>query len=115
MLQTAQFFFCSSTHCPLSRGPENYQQLQEMAKGIPQETIEECDENNEEEVSETRYITGPSGDVKVVNQKTTVWSMDSDDKKCTCVPPKGLQFQQIINKFNGNPSCKSIVSSLFSL
>ncbi|RZB40884.1 hypothetical protein BDFB_010790, partial [Asbolus verrucosus] len=84
----------------------NYQHLQEIAKTIPQETIEEAEENDDINSPETQsmIITGPSGDVKVTNRKQTVWAANADDKKCTCVPQKGVEVQQIIDKFNRNVS-----------
>ncbi|XP_044254088.1 uncharacterized protein LOC123004745 [Tribolium madens] len=92
------------SQCPLSRSTVNYQHLQEIAKTIPQDIIEENEEIEETEVSpETRsvIITGPSGDVKVINKKQTIWSANTEEKRCTCVVPKGIGFQQIVNKFNG--------------
>lgn len=94
----------------------NYQHLQEVAKTIPQETIQEIDENDEISSPETQsiIITGPSGDVKVKNRKQIVWAASSDDQKCTCVQPKGVAFQQIVNKFNNN-TFKSRVILVFPL
>ncbi|XP_068911303.1 uncharacterized protein [Tenebrio molitor] len=94
------------SQCPLSKSTVNYQHLQEMAKTIPQETIEEAEENEDTNSPETQsiIITGPSGDVKVTNRKQTIWTANFDEKKCTCITPKGVGFQQIINKFNGTVS-----------
>ncbi|XP_064214651.1 uncharacterized protein LOC103313194 isoform X2 [Tribolium castaneum] len=92
-----------ASQCPLSRSTVNYQHLQEIAKTIPQDIIEENEEVEDEVSPETRsmIITGPSGDVKVINKKQTIWSATSEEKRCTCVVPKGTGFQQIVNKFNG--------------
>ncbi|RZC38854.1 uncharacterized protein BDFB_009761, partial [Asbolus verrucosus] len=98
------------SQCPLSKSTINYQHLQEIAKTIPQETIEEVEENDDINSPETQsvIITGPSGDVKVTNRKQTVWTANADDKKCTCVSQKGIEFQQITNKFNGSASKSKI-------
>lgn len=63
--------------------------------------------------AQSMIITGPSGDVKVTNRKQTTWTANSDEKKCTCVVPKGVGFQQIVNKFNGTVS-KSKVKKLLT-
>ncbi|XP_063920268.1 uncharacterized protein LOC135135193 isoform X2 [Zophobas morio] len=95
--------------CPLNRSAVNYQQLQEIAKTIPQEIIEEPEEIEDIPSPDTQslIITGPSGDVKVKNRKQTVWSANTDEKRCTCVVSKGVGFQQIVNKFNNTISKNS--------
>ncbi|KAJ8959437.1 hypothetical protein NQ318_022129, partial [Aromia moschata] len=89
------------SRCPLSRTLFNYQQLQEMAKGIPEETAEEVEEAADSPAMKTVIITGPSGDMEVKNRNVPAWGVDPAHRdQCTCIPSSGVEFQQIVNKYN---------------
>ncbi|KAJ8967736.1 hypothetical protein NQ317_009798 [Molorchus minor] len=90
-----------TSRCPLSKTNVNYQQLQEMAKGIPEETAEEVQEEADSPAMKTVIITGPSGDVEIKNRNVPVWAADSKySDQCTCIPQQGVDFQQIVSKYN---------------
>lgn len=102
-------------NCPLTRNSLNYQQLQEMAKEIPEEPEQEALE------------AGASGDTNVyINlylnvilmylsydfQRTFTWTADpSKQRNCACLPQKGVGFQDILNKYQ--PGAGTYSSSTF--
>lgn len=88
------------SHCPLSKSFLNYDQLQDMARAIPEETAEDLEDDVESPEIQTVIITGPSGDMEMKTRKSTAWAMESvPSEQCTCVPQSGVDFQQIVNKY----------------
>lgn len=88
------------SQCPLSKTYFNYPQLQEMARGIPEETAEEMEEEVDSPELKTLIITGPSGDMEVKNRNNPVWAADpKKSEQCTCIVPSGVELQQIFTKY----------------
>lgn len=78
----------------------NYEHLQDIAKGIPEETAEDLEDDDDSPEIQTVIITGPSGDMEVRTRKPTTWTMESNSvEQCTCIPHTGEDFQQIVNKY----------------
>lgn len=93
------------SRCPLSKAMLNYDQLQDMARTIPEETAEELEDEVDSTEIQTVIITGPSGDMELKTKKATAWAMDSiPSDQCTCVPQSGVDFQQIVNKYKKHGS-----------
>ncbi|XP_057655498.1 uncharacterized protein LOC130893420 isoform X2 [Diorhabda carinulata] len=85
--------------CPLSKCKLNYQYLQDLAKSIPEETVEEVEGEDQQPEIKTLFITGPSGDVAVKCQNFPQWSVDpSENNLCTCVPNAGADTNYNSNK-----------------
>ncbi|XP_076263442.1 uncharacterized protein LOC143198215 isoform X2 [Rhynchophorus ferrugineus] len=95
----------TASKCPLSKTFLNFQQLQEQARTIPEEIIEEVDEELIE-TPETKVlaITGPSGDTEVKTKNLPVWRIDknTNNEQCTCLVPSNVTFQQIATKYQKN-------------
>lgn len=88
------------SQCPLSKTYFNYPQLQEMARGIPEETAEEIEDEVDSPEIKTMIITGPSGDMEVRNRNVPVWAADpKKSEQCTCVPQSGVELQQVVSKY----------------
>lgn len=83
----------------------NYQQLQEMAKEIPEEDLE-----NYANVDQTNVVAGASGDTEM-NTQGSVWTIDpATQKTCTCYSQQGMGFQQVYNRYNSRMSTRSTIS-----
>lgn len=88
------------SQCPLSKTYFNYPQLQEMARGIPEETAEEIEEEVDSPEVKTVIITGPSGDMEVKNRNNPVWAADpKKSEQCTCMAQSGVELQQVFDKY----------------
>ncbi|XP_060519858.1 uncharacterized protein LOC132698040 [Cylas formicarius] len=91
----------TASRCPLSRTYLNLQQLQEQAKHVPQDIIDEVDEE-EIESPEMNIITvtGPSGDMEIKNKKVPNWSVDKNasTERCTCVAQPCVDLQRLAVK-----------------
>ncbi|KAH1003556.1 uncharacterized protein LOC109544910 isoform X1 [Dendroctonus ponderosae] len=92
--------------CPLSNTFLNMQQLQEQAKNIVEETIEEGEEEEASESPQTHtmIITGPSGDMEIETKNVPNWKVDKSNasEQCTCISQPGIGFQQIANRYQRN-------------
>ncbi|CAH1105381.1 unnamed protein product [Psylliodes chrysocephalus] len=104
--------YVRSQQCPLSKCNLNYQQLQDLAKGIPEETQEEMDVEDSPEVK-TIVITGPTGEMEIKNKNVTSWAADANKfTECTCVPQTGTDIHYIANKIKKAASGKMITSQI---
>ncbi|CAG9855588.1 unnamed protein product [Phyllotreta striolata] len=96
-IQSKTYNFMKSQHCPLSNSNLNYQQLQDLAKGIPEETQEEMD-GEEPPDFKTLVITGPTGEITVKTKNVTSWANDTAKTvECTCLPETGNDINYIAN------------------
>lgn len=87
--------------CPLMRNSINYQQLQEMAKDVP-------DDQANCMISEQAAMNGASGDTQQFHQET-IWTVDpsSMQRSCTCYSQQGLGFQQVLNRYQSKLSTRT--------
>ncbi|KAL1516945.1 hypothetical protein ABEB36_000772 [Hypothenemus hampei] len=96
----------AAVRCPLSRTYLNIQQLQEQAKTIPEEIIEEVDEIEAEDSPETQtiIITGPSGDMEIKTKTVPTWSVETSasNDQCTCKTQPNVAFNQIARRYQRN-------------
>ncbi|KAL3284757.1 hypothetical protein HHI36_018899 [Cryptolaemus montrouzieri] len=91
---TSKICYGRST-CPLNKYSLNYRHLEEMARNVPEEIIEECEENAK---------AGPSGDMQTRSPPgPNQWTTDNK-RTCTCTPANGVDFNQVYNKYRTNPS-----------
>ncbi|KAK9885846.1 hypothetical protein WA026_013725 [Henosepilachna vigintioctopunctata] len=87
--------------CPLNKYSLNYRHLEEIARTLPEEPIEEMDEV----VNRTGNAAGPSGDMQMRNPPSPgQWTSDNGRRICTCAPTPGVEFQQVYNKYRSQPS-----------
>lgn len=106
------FYSYKPSRCPLSKPYLNYDQLQDLARSIPEETVEDVEEENGSREVETVIVTGPSGDMEIKAKRSTPWIMGSSPSiQCTCVTQSGVNFQHVINKVGKN-SCSNTNNTL---
>ncbi|KAF2887156.1 hypothetical protein ILUMI_19017 [Ignelater luminosus] len=82
--------------CPLIQKPLDYNQLQEMAKEIQEESLEAHlnDKEQKEEISKNDDVFANDKEVDQI----LVWTINpSRQKRCTCTSGKGVSFQQVLN------------------
>ncbi|VEN51473.1 unnamed protein product [Callosobruchus maculatus] len=109
------------SRCPLSRNMINYNQLQDMAKSIPEESPEEAeaarqDDGGDSPVTHTIIVTGPSGDMEIRTRDVPKWAADpaSAQEQCTCAPKSGMDFREVVNRYSRNcmvPSSTTVTRS----
>nr|CAH7754427.1 unnamed protein product [Callosobruchus chinensis] len=98
----------SSSRCPLSRNMINYNQLQDMAKSIPEESAEEAEaarqDDEDSPVTHTIIVTGPSGDMEIRTRDVPKWAADPtlSQEQCTCAPKPGMDFREVVNRYGRN-------------
>ncbi|XP_023027721.2 uncharacterized protein [Leptinotarsa decemlineata] len=102
-----------SSQCPLSKPSLNYQQLQDMAKSIPEETAEEVEEEIDSPEVRTIVITGPSGDMEVKNRVVPIWAADpTQSEQCTCINQTGNNIHHVVNKYKRNGSAMTSLTTV---
>ncbi|GJQ83241.1 hypothetical protein Trydic_g8839 [Trypoxylus dichotomus] len=101
--------------CPLLKQNINYQQLQEMAKEIPEEVCEEGNKKiaEEEMAAGDRNLHNCEPDGTFTNVQLPIWTSDpGSQRNCTCVPQQGIGFQQVLSRYNTQTYSTSTVSQL---
>ncbi|KAG5888434.1 hypothetical protein JTB14_020209 [Gonioctena quinquepunctata] len=102
-----------SSLCPLSKPSLNYQQLQDMAKSIPEETAEEVEGEVDSPEVRTIVITGPSGEMEVKNRVVPVWAADpAQPDQCTCVIQPENDLQHVASKYKRNGTALSSLTTV---
>ncbi|XP_072390852.1 uncharacterized protein [Diabrotica undecimpunctata] len=85
--------------CPLSKCKLNYQYLQNLARTIPEETVEEAEGDDQTDVK-TVIITGPSGDMEIKTKNVPQWTAEKSNHVCTCLPNDGPDINYVCNRVN---------------
>lgn len=104
----------NSRTCPLNRNFNNMFALQEMAKEIPEETV---DELNEECSNTERLATGPLSAGDKMEHKSWIVDANGKSEKCTCAPKHGtgVGFQEVYNKCVTDKYAPVLLTKFFSL
>ncbi|XP_050508674.1 uncharacterized protein LOC126885912 isoform X1 [Diabrotica virgifera virgifera] len=83
--------------CPLSKCKLNYQYLQNLARTIPEETVEEAEGEEQTDVK-TVIITGPSGDMEIKTKNVPQWTAEKSNHVCTCLPNDGPDINYVCSR-----------------
>nr|CAI5869193.1 unnamed protein product [Callosobruchus analis] len=108
------------SRCPLSKNMINYNQLQDMAKSIPEESPDEAEaarlDDGESPTVHSIIVTGPSGDMEIRTRDVPKWAADPtiSQEQCTCAPKSGMDFREVVNRYSRNcmvPSSTTVTRS----
>lgn len=110
----ASFLSYRRSHCPLLKSSMNYQQLQEMAKEVPEEEELQFDEGQGDSLNNNRMqITCSEEPTKDVpdNKNQLVWTVDKNKQmQCICLPNRGASLRQVLSKYSNAHTNYSLIN-----